>query len=215
VLSLADLRKNYSLGALSEADVDPDPIRQFEVWFDQALQSQLPEPNAMTLATVDTDGRPSARIVLIKGVDARGFTFFTNYDSHKGRDLAHNPQASLLFHWIELERQIRIEGRVAKTSAAESDAYFASRPPSSRIGAWASEQSRVIASRATIETREAEFVAKFGNNPPRPPQWGGYRLVPDRIEFWQGRPSRLHDRIRYVRAEADAALPWQIERLAP
>lgn len=216
MLSLADLRKNYSLGVLSEAEVDRDPIRQFEIWFEQALQSQLPEPNAMTLATADADGRPSARIVLIKGVDARGFTFFTNYDSRKGRDLAHNPYASLLFHWIELERQVRVEGKVVKTSETESDAYFASRPAASRIGAWASEQSRVIADRTVIETREAEFVAKFGNTPPRPPQWGGYRLVPDRIEFWQGRPSRLHDRIRYVNAgDNDLAAPWSIERLAP
>lgn len=215
VLSLADLRKNYSLGALSEADVDPNPIRQFEIWFEQALKSQLPEPNAMTLATVGADLRPSARIVLIKGVDPRGFTFFTNYASHKGRDLASNPYASLLFHWVELERQIRIEGRVAKTSDAESDSYFHSRPASSRIGAWASEQSQVIADRSVIETREAEFVAKFGNNPPRPPQWGGYRLSPERIEFWQGRPSRLHDRICYVRTEGEPARPWRIERLAP
>lgn len=215
MLSLADLRKNYTLGALSEADVDPNPIRQFEIWFDQALQSQLPEPNAMTLATVGPDLRPSARIVLIKGVDERGFTFFTNYDSRKGRDLASNPNACLLFHWVELERQIRIEGRVSKTSEAESDAYFHSRPASSRIGAWASEQSQVIASRSVIETREADFVAKFGSNPPRPPQWGGYRLTPERFEFWQGRASRLHDRICYTRVAGDAAQPWSIERLAP
>jgi len=175
----------------------------------------LPEPNAMTLATVGPDLRPSARIVLIKGVDERGFTFFTNYDSRKGRDLASNPNACLLFHWVELERQIRIEGRVSKTSEAESDAYFHSRPASSRIGAWASEQSQVIASRSVIETREADFVAKFGSNPPRPPQWGGYRLTPERFEFWQGRASRLHDRICYTRVAGDAAQPWSIERLAP
>jgi len=215
VLTLADLRKNYALSALSEADVDADPVRQFERWFEQALEAQLAEPNAMTLATVDANGRPSARIVLIKGVDARGFTFFTNYDSHKGRDLAQNPQACLLFHWIELERQVRIEGRVSKVDAAESDVYFHSRPPASRIGAWASEQSQVIENRAVIERREAEFIAKFGDNPPRPPQWGGYRLTPDRIEFWQGRPSRLHDRLRYVRDNANPAQPWRIERLAP
>lgn len=215
MLTLADLRKNYALSALSEADVDADPVRQFERWFEQALEAQLAEPNAMTLATVDANGRPSARIVLIKGVDARGFTFFTNYDSHKGRDLAQNPQACLLFHWIELERQVRIEGRVSKVDAAESDVYFHSRPPASRIGAWASEQSQVIENRAVIERREAEFIAKFGDNPPRPPQWGGYRLTPDRIEFWQGRPSRLHDRLRYVRDNANPAQPWRIERLAP
>jgi pyridoxamine 5'-phosphate oxidase len=215
VLTLADLRKNYALAALSETDIDADPIRQFEHWFEQALEAQLPEPNAMTLATVGPDGRPSARIVLIKGVDARGFTFFTNYESRKGRELAHQPYACLLFHWIELERQVRIEGRVTQVDPAESDAYFHTRPPASRIGAWASEQSRVIESRAVIERREAEFIAQFGDTPPRPPQWGGYRLAPDRIEYWQGRPSRLHDRIRYVRDDDHPGRSWRIERLAP
>lgn len=215
MLTLADLRKNYALAALSETDIDADPIRQFEHWFEQALEAQLPEPNAMTLATVGPDGRPSARIVLIKGVDARGFTFFTNYESRKGRELAHQPYACLLFHWIELERQVRIEGRVTQVDAAESDAYFHTRPPASRIGAWASEQSSVIESRAVIERREAEFIAKFGDTPPRPPQWGGYRLAPDRIEYWQGRPSRLHDRIRYVRDDDHPGRSWRIERLAP
>lgn len=215
MLTLADLRKNYALAALSETDIDADPIRQFEHWFEQALEAQLPEPNAMTLATVGPDGRPSARIVLIKGVDARGFTFFTNYESRKGRELAHQPYACLLFHWIELERQVRIEGRVTQVDAAESDAYFHTRPPASRIGAWASEQSSVIESRAVIERREAEFIAKFGDTPPRPPQWGGYRLAPDRIEYWQGRPSRLHDRIRYVRDDDHPGQSWRIERLAP
>jgi pyridoxamine 5'-phosphate oxidase len=211
--TLADLRKNYSRGALDAADVDPDPVRQFETWFAQALDAQLPEPNAMTLATVDTNGRPSARIVLIKGVDARGFVFYTNYDSRKGRELAGNPAASLLFHWIELERQVRIEGRVEKASAEESDAYYASRPLGSRIGAWASDQSQPLESREALEAREREMTAKYGENPPRPPHWGGYRLVPDVIEFWQGRPSRLHDRIVYSRAGADA--PWRTARLAP
>ncbi|NIE65578.1 pyridoxamine 5'-phosphate oxidase [Burkholderia sp. Ax-1719] len=211
--SLADLRKNYSLGSLDAADVDADPIRQFQTWFAQALDAQLPEPNAMTVATVDADGRPAARILLIKGVDERGFVFFTNYDSRKGRELGANPHAALLFHWVELERQVRIEGRVEKTSDAESDAYYQSRPLGSRIGAWASEQSAVIDSRAQLEAREREISAQYGDAPPRPPHWGGYRLVPDAIEFWQGRPSRLHDRIRYTRENAQA--PWRIDRLAP
>jgi pyridoxamine 5'-phosphate oxidase len=212
VITLADLRKSYTLGSLTETEVDPDPIVQFERWFDHAVKSEVPEPNAMTLATVSADHRPSARIVLIKGVDARGFTFFTNYESRKGHDLAANPHASLLFHWIELERQVRIEGRVEKTTAAESDAYFHSRPLNSRIGAWASEQSAVVQSRAVIESREADFNARFGESPPRPAHWGGYRLTPECIEFWQGRASRLHDRIRYVCAPDGG---WRIERLAP
>ncbi|MGN3964606.1 pyridoxamine 5'-phosphate oxidase [Burkholderia gladioli] len=212
--SLADLRINYSRASLDEADVASDPIRQFDKWFKEALDAQLPEPNTMTLATVDAEGRPSARIVLIKGVDERGFVFFTNYESRKGREIAHNPHAALLFYWIELERQVRIEGRVEKTSAAESDSYFASRPVGSRIGAWASEQSTVIADREVLETRERDFAARYGENPPRPPHWGGYRLVPEAIEFWQGRPSRLHDRLRYLRDPAGGDA-WTIERLSP
>ncbi|WP_323121076.1 pyridoxamine 5'-phosphate oxidase [Burkholderia alba] len=212
--TLADLRINYSLASLDEADANPNPFLQFDSWFKEALHAQLPEPNTMTLATVDAEGRPSARIVLIKGVDERGFVFFTNYDSRKGREIAHNPQAALLFYWIELERQVRIEGRIEKTSDAESDRYFASRPLGSRIGAWASDQSAVIDGRAALEARERDVSARYGDNPPRPPHWGGYRVVPASIEFWQGRPSRLHDRLLYTR---DAASPggWTIARLSP
>ena len=211
--SLAELRKNYSLGSLDVADVDRNPFRQFDAWFAQAVDAKLPEPNTMTLATVDSRGRPSARIVLIKGVDERGFMFFTNYESRKGRELADNPHASLLFYWIELERQVRIEGTVVKTSPAESDQYFESRPLGSRIGAWASEQSQAIESRAVLEAREKEISAKYGEHPPRPPHWGGYRLIPEAIEFWQGRPSRLHDRLLYTRAVEGG--DWQIARLSP
>jgi pyridoxamine 5'-phosphate oxidase len=212
--TLADLRINYSRASLDEADANPNPFAQFDRWFKEALDAQLPEPNTMTLATVGADGRPSARIVLIKGVDERGFVFFTNYESHKGRDLAAHPVAALLFYWIELERQVRIEGRVEKTSDAESDRYFVSRPLGSRIGAWASEQSAIIESRATLEAREKALAEQYGDHPPRPPHWGGYRVVPDTFEFWQGRPSRLHDRLRYTR---DAAAPhgWTIDRLSP
>lgn len=211
-LSLADLRKNYALGSLSETDVASSPFDQFRLWFEQALTAQLAEPNAMTLATVTPEGRPDARIVLIKGVDERGFTFFTNYESRKGQELAATPYGCLLFHWIELERQVRIEGRVEKVSAEESDAYYHSRPVGSRLGAWASVQSAEVADRTIIEQREAEFRRQFGDAPPRPPHWGGYRLVPDAIEFWQGRESRLHDRIKFFRL-ADGA--WRIARLSP
>ncbi|MFJ4288975.1 pyridoxamine 5'-phosphate oxidase [Cupriavidus sp. NPDC089707] len=209
---LADLRRTYVLGSLSETDVAPDPMSQFKRWFDEAVTAKLPEPNAMTLATVGADGQPSARIVLLKGIDDRGFTFFTNYESRKGLDLAANPRAALLFHWVQLERQVRVEGIVEKVADDESDAYFASRPLGSRVGAWASEQSREVPGRNVLEQRELEYRSKFGDNPPRPPHWGGYRLVPTALEFWQGRPSRLHDRIVY-RVHPGGA--WQIVRLSP
>ena len=208
---IADLRKSYERAELDESASLADPLAQFELWLQQALSGELPEPNAMTLATVGADGRPSTRVVLIKGCDARGIVWYTNYDSRKGRELAAQPQAALQFHWVELERVVRIEGRVEKVDAAESDAYFASRPLDSRIGAWASPQSEVIASRSVLVTNAATYGAQYLLNPPRPPHWGGYRLVPDRWEFWQGRRSRLHDRLRYQLQEQR----WIRERLAP
>ncbi len=209
--NLADLRKSYERAELDENASLANPLDQFTLWLQQALEAQLPEPNAMTLATVDADGRPSTRVVLIKGFDARGIVWYTNYDSRKGRALAQHPVAALQFHWVELERVVRIEGAVEKTSDEESDAYFRSRPLDSRIGAWASPQSQVIASRAVLVANAAKVSAKYLLDPPRPPHWGGYRLVPDTWEFWQGRKSRLHDRLRY-RLEAGA---WVRERLAP
>lgn len=212
-MSIADLRKEYMLHGLREDEVDPDPILQFQVWFTQALAAGMAEPNAMTLATATPDGRPSARMVLIKGADARGFVFYTNYHSRKGHELEHNPYAALVFYWAELERQIRIEGRIEHVSAAESDAYYHSRPIGSQIGAWASAQSKVIPNREVLERRASELTSQYGAGPvPRPPHWGGYRVVPDSIEFWQGRASRLHDRLRYTRG-ADGN--WLIERLSP
>ena len=210
-MDLADLRREYALQSLDESKIDSDPVRQFERWMREALESKLPEPTAMHLATVGADGRPSGRIVLLKGVDAGGFVFYTNYDSRKGRDLHAHPAAALTFFWKELERQVRIEGTVEKVGAAESDAYFASRPVASRIGAWASPQSEPIESRAWLMARIAKMTLAHGHAPTRPPHWGGYRLAPDRLEFWQGRESRLHDRIAYAR-EAGA---WRIARLAP
>ena len=210
--SIADLRKSYERAALNESDSLADPRLQFEHWLNQAIEAEIPEPNAMTLATVSSDLRPSTRVVLIKGVDARGIVWYTNYNSRKGQELAGNPFAALQFHWVELERVVRIEGQVEKVSADESDAYFNSRPLDSRIGAWASPQSEPISGREVLVAAAAKYGAQFLLNPPRPPHWGGYRLVPEQWEFWQGRKSRLHDRLRYTPA-ADGA--WHRERLAP
>jgi pyridoxamine 5'-phosphate oxidase len=211
-MNIADLRKSYERDELDEDASAADPLQQFARWFEQALKAELPEPNAMTLATVGADGRPSTRVVLIKGYDARGIVWYTNYASRKGRELADNPWAALQFHWVELERVVRIEGRVGQVEAAESDAYYASRPLDSRLGAWASPQSEVIGSRAVLVAGAAKAAALHGLNPPRPPHWGGYRLQPDRWEFWQGRKSRLHDRLRYRLDDKGA---WVRERLAP
>jgi pyridoxamine 5'-phosphate oxidase len=208
---LAHLRKDYALKTLDEADVDRDPLKQFGVWMVEAIHAQVPEPTAMTLASADAKGRPSGRIVLLKGLDPRGFVFFTNYESRKGAELAANPFAALTFFWKELERQVRIEGKVEKVSAGESSAYYLTRPLGSRVGAWASPQSRVIENRAWLEERWKELGAQLGENPARPEHWGGYRVVPEYMEFWQGRMSRLHDRVAYNRLGGS----WEIARLAP
>ncbi len=212
---IADLRKSYERAELSEDASHADPFRQFDQWLNEAIAAEVPEPNAMTLATVGSDLRPSTRIVLIKGYDERGIVWYTNYDSRKGRELAGNPFAALQFHWVDLERVVRIEGRVEKASEAESDAYFQSRPLDSRIGAWASPQSQVIAGRSVLVANAAKYGAQFMLNPPRPPHWGGYRLVPTAWEFWQGRRSRLHDRLHYVQDTSAEGTRWRRERLAP
>ena len=211
---IAALRKSYERAELNEAASHPDPLQQFERWLREAIDAACPEPNAMTLATVGEGSRPSTRVVLIKGYDARGIVWYTNYQSRKGRELAAQPFAALQFHWVELERVVRIEGRVEHVSAAESDAYFVTRPLDSRLGAWASPQSEVITSRAVLVASAARFAAQYMLQPPRPPHWGGMRLQPDCWEFWQGRKSRLHDRLRYRRAEPDSTA-WLRERLAP
>lgn len=211
-MNIADIRKEYKQRSLDESDVVKDPVQQFSKWWEEAINSRIDEVNAMTLATADATGKPSARIVLLKGVDENGFVFFTNYNSHKGEDIAANPFASLVFFWKELERQVRIEGTISKVSAEESDAYFNSRPAGSRIGAWASPQSKVIASRQVIEKKVQELEKDFdGKTIERPQHWGGYVVIPQVIEFWQGRPSRLHDRIQYTKV----GNAWKIERLAP
>ena len=211
-MNIADLRKSYEKAELSETASDPDPLKQFERWLTEAISGEVPEPNAMTLATVGSNLRPSTRVVLIKGYDERGIVWYTNYNSHKGRELASNPFAALQFHWVEMERVVRIEGLVEKVSDQESDEYFHSRPLDSRIGAWASPQSEVIDSRTVLVTNAAKYGAQFLLQPPRPPHWGGYRLKPDNWQFWQGRKSRLHDRLRYT-LQGDGG--WLRERLAP
>ncbi len=209
--AIADMRKSYERAELDENASQAQPLAQFDQWFNEAIRAEIPEPNAMTLATVNHNLRPSTRIVLIKGYDERGLVWYTNYDSRKGQELAGNPYAALQFHWVELERVVRIEGRVEKVSAEESDAYYQSRPLESRLGAWASPQSQVISGRTVLVSEAAKYGAKFLLHPPRPPHWGGYRLAPDQWEFWQGRRSRLHDRLRY--RQLDGA--WVRERLAP
>lgn len=211
--TIADLRKDYTQQALTEQDIDPNPIVQFHHWFEQALAAQVPEPNAMTLATATLEGKPSARIVLLKEVSEQGFIFFTNYESHKGQELIANPWAALTFWWAELERQVRIEGTVQQTAPLDSDNYFQSRPRESQLGAWVSPQSQVIANRSVLEDLWQDLSRRYENQPiPRPPHWGGFCLNPSVIEFWQGRPSRLHDRLSYRRHNQHH---WLVERLAP
>lgn len=212
-MTIADLRKDYMQGGLSEAEAGDDPFALFQIWFEIAVTANLPEPNAMALATSTLAGRPSVRFVLLKGTDERGFTFFSNYDSRKGNELAENPYASVAFLWDELERQVRIEGRIERVSEADSDEYFQVRPIGSRLGAWASVQSAIIPDRAWLEAKQAELMAKYPDGDvPRPPHWGGYRLLPDTFEFWQGRRGRLHDRIQFTTSGTNS---WEKVRLSP
>lgn len=212
-MSVHDLRNEYSRATLDEANVEADPIRQFHGWFEEALAAKVPEPHAMALATASPDGHPSVRIVLLRGYDDRGFTFFTNYESRKGRELAANPHAALVLYWHDLERQVRIEGTVLRIAPEESDAYFNTRPEGARLGAWASPQSDVIPGRGLLEERCREIERQYPDGRiPRPGNWGGFRVVPGSVEFWQGRPNRLHDRLRYLRDPQGA---WRVERLAP
>jgi pyridoxamine 5'-phosphate oxidase len=213
---ISELRREYTLAGLDERHVDPDPITQFLAWLEEAVKAELPEPTAMTLATVDGGGRPSARIVLLKGCDERGLVFFTNYDSRKGRELAQNPYAAAVFYWAALDRQVRVEGSVEKTAHEESETYFATRPVGARLSAWASPQSSPVADRAALEQAVAEMIDRFGERPvPLPPFWGGYRLRPERMEFWQGRRDRLHDRLLYERPSGAPDAGWRLTRLAP
>jgi pyridoxamine 5'-phosphate oxidase len=210
-MNIADLRQEYMRAGLSEAQADADPVQQFERWFEDALRARLPLPNAMTLATVTSSGAPSARIVLLKGIEQGGFLFYTNYLSRKGRELERRASACLLFLWSELERQVRVDGNVEKVTSEESDAYYATRPLGARLSAWASVQSETVVSRKMLENAMEEARRRYGEQPPRPPHWGGYRVIPQEIEFWQGRTDRLHDRLLYRRADGT----WTIERLAP
>jgi pyridoxamine 5'-phosphate oxidase len=210
-MNIADLRQEYMRAGLTEAQADPDPIRQFERWFEDALRARLPLPNAMSLATVSAEGAPSARIVLLKGVERGSFLFYTNYLSRKGRELERRAAACLLFLWSELERQVRIDGTVEKVTSGESDAYYATRPLGARLSAWSSAQSETVSTRKTLENAMEEARRRYGDQPPRPPHWGGYRVIPQEIEFWQGRTDRLHDRLVYRRSGS----VWTIERLAP
>jgi pyridoxamine 5'-phosphate oxidase len=214
-MNIADLRQEYMRSGLSETQVDADPMRQFERWLEEAVRAELPLPNAMTLATVTPAGAPSARIVLLKGVERGGFVFYTNYLSRKGRELEGRAQACLLFLWSQLERQVRIDGDVTKVTVRDSDAYYATRPLGARLSAWASAQSEMVADRSVLEQAMADARKQRGESPPRPPHWGGYRVEPREIEFWQGRSDRLHDRLRYRRGAGKAGGSWSIERLSP